>query len=164
MWARARPSTVAAMRRTSTCPERPEQFRHAGRDLRILIDGDRTDGGYTVVEVRTGPDAGPPAHVHTAEDEHLHVLEGELVVTLDGAERRLGPGDELTLPRDLPHHVRAASPDARYLTVCTPAGLETFLLATRENPDGSEISPDDFSAHLAGAGLRYLPRAAAPRP
>lgn len=152
------------MRRTSTCTERPELFRHAGRDVRILIDGERTDGGYTVVEVRTTPDAGPPPHVHGSEDEHLHVLEGELTVTLDGAEHSLGPGDELTLPRDIPHHVRAASADARYLTVCTPAGLETFLRATRENEDGSEISSDDFAAHLAGAGLRYLPRAATRRP
>jgi quercetin dioxygenase-like cupin family protein len=151
------------MRRTSTCTERPQLFRHAGRDLRILIDGERTDGTYTVVEVRTTPEAGPPPHVHSAEDEHLHVLEGELTVTLDGAEHTLGPGDELTLPRDIPHHVRAASADARYLTVCTPSGLETFLRATREDEDGAEISSDDFSAHLAGAGLRYLRPAAATR-
>ena len=145
------------MRRTSTCTERPEVFRHAGRSIRILIDGARTDRTYTVVEVRTGVDGGPPPHVHTAEDEHLHVLEGRVVVQLDGAERILGPGDELTLPRDVPHHMRAEKGEARYLTVCTPSGIETFLRATRENA-GSEIHPDDFAAHLAGAGLRYLPQ------
>jgi len=155
------PPSMAAMRRTSTCTGRPQLFRHAGRDLRILIDGERTDGGYTVVEVRTTPDAGPPPHVHTAEDEHLHVLEGELTVTVGDAEHTLGPGDELTLPREVPHHVRASTEDARYLTVCTPSGLETFLRATREDEDDTPISPDDFAAHLAGAGLRYLPRAAA---
>ena len=149
------------MRRTSTCTERPELFRHAGRDLRILIDGDRTDGGYTVVEIRTPADAGPPPHVHEREDEHLHVLEGRLSVTVGGEVHDLGPGEELTLPREVPHHVRAVGADARYLTVCTPSGLETFLRATREDDDGTEISPHDFAAHLAGAGLRYLPRGAA---
>ena len=145
------------MRKTSTCPERPEVFRHQGRALRVLIDGDRTDGAYTVIEVRTTPEAGPPLHVHASEDEHLHVLEGEVRVTLDGEELRLGAGEELTLPRDVPHEVRAASASARYLAVCTPAGLETFLRATRENDDGSHIDCDDFAAHLAGAGLRFMP-------
>src|SRR3712207_6701829 len=86
------------MRRTSTCTERPQMLRHTGRDLRILIDGERTDGTYTVVEIRTTPEAGPPLHVHEREDEHLHVLEGRVTVTLDGDVRELGPGDELTLP------------------------------------------------------------------
>ena len=102
--------------------------------------------------------------MHSCEDEHLHVLEGSLSVLVDDVEHTLGPGDELTLPRDVPHHVRASSAEARYLAVCTPSGLETFLRATRENEDGSEINPDDFAAHVAGAGLRYLRPAAAPRP
>ena len=145
------------MRKTSTCPARPEVFRHAGRAIRVLIDGSRTDRTYTVIEVRTGPDAGPPPHVHEREDEHLHVLEGEVAVTLGDEQHTLGPGDELTLPRGVPHHVRAGGGDARYLAVCTPSGLETFLRATREDEDGAEIDADEVAAHLAGAGLRYLP-------
>ena len=152
------------MRRTSTCTERPELFRHAGRTIRVLIDGPRTAKAYTVIEVRTSPGAGPPPHVHANEDEHLHVLEGTLNVTLGDDELVLGPGDELTLPRDVAHHVRAATPEARYLATCRPSGIETFLRATRENADGSEITPDDFAAHAVGAGLRYLRPAAAPRP
>ena len=145
------------MRKTSTCPERPEVFRHAGRALRVLIDGDRTAGTYTVIEVRTPPEAGPPLHVHAAEDEHLHVLEGELVVTLGDAEHVLAPGQELTLPRGVPHNVRATDADVRYLAVCTPSGIETFLRATRENEDGTHIDCDDVAAPLAGAGLRLIP-------
>ena len=149
------------MRRTSTCGERPELFRHAGRTIRVLIDGARTAKTYTVIEVRTSPDAGPPLHVHAHEDEHVHVLEGTLTVTLGDTEHELGPGDELTLPRDVAHHVRAVTPEARYLATCTPSGIEAFLRATRENDDGSEIAQDDFAAHAAGAGLRYLRPAAA---
>ena len=156
-------ASMPAMRRTSTCTERPELFRHAGRTIRVLIDGPRTAKTYTVIEVRTSPDAGPPPHVHANEDEHLHVLEGTLHVTLGDGEHELGPGDELTLPRHVAHHVRAATPEARYLATCTPSGIETFLRATRENCDGSEINPDDFAAHVAGAGLRYLRPAAAQR-
>ena len=147
---------MAAMRRTPTCAERPEIFRHAGRTIRVLIDGPRTAGTSTVIEVRTAPGAGPPPHVHAHEDEHLHVLEGRLEVTLGDVEHELGPGDELTLPRDVVHHVRAGSPEARYLATCTPSGIESFLRATRENADGTEIDRDDFAAHAAGAGLRYL--------
>ena len=152
------------MGRTSTCTERPELLRHAGRTIRILVDGDGTAASSTVIEVRATPDAGPPPHVHANDDEHLRVLEGTLHVTLGGDEHVLRPGDELTLPRDVAHHVRAATPEARYVATCTPAGIEAFLRATRENGDGSEIGPDDFAAHAAGAGLRYLRPAAAPRP
>jgi len=151
------------MRRTSSCTERPELFRHQGRTIRILIDGPRTAKTYTVIEVRTSPDAGPPPHVHAQDDEHLHVLEGRLHVTVGDAEHDLGPGDELALPREVAHHVRATTPEARYLATCTPSGIETFLVATRENSDGTEITPDDFAAHAAGAGLRYLRPVAAPR-
>jgi quercetin dioxygenase-like cupin family protein len=148
-----RERSMRAMRRTSTCTERPELFRHAGRTVRVLIDGPRTAKTYTVIEVRTSPEAGPPPHVHANEDEHLHVLEGALHVTLGGVEHELGPGDELSLPRDVAHHVRAATAEARYLATCTPSGIESFQRATRENCDGSEINPDDFAAHVAGAGL-----------
>jgi quercetin dioxygenase-like cupin family protein len=154
---------MAAMRITPSCTERPERFRHAGRTIRILLDGARTARTATVIEVRTTPQAGPPPHVHSAEDEHLHVLEGRLAVTLGDTEHELGPGDELTLPRHVAHHVRAQTGEARYLAVMTPSGLETFLLATREDCDGSEVSEDDLAAHVAGAGLRYLRPAAAPR-
>ena len=161
---RGRPArSMPVMRRTSTCTERPELFRHAGRTIRVLIDGPRTAKTYTVIEVRTSPDAGPPPHVHANEDEHLHVLEGTLQVTLGDAEHELGPGDELTLPREVAHHVRATTPEARDLATCTPSGIESFLRATRENCDGTEINPDDFAAHAAGAGLRYLRPAAVQR-
>lgn len=93
----------------------------------------------------------------------MQVLEGTPEVTLGGVEHELGPGDEFTLPRDVAHHVRAATPEARYLATCTPAGIESFLRATRQNGDGTEITPDDFAAHVAGAGLRYLRPAAVQR-
>lgn len=150
------------MRRTSTCTARPEVLRHAGRYVRILIDGPRTDGTYTVLEIRARPGEGPPLHLHANEDEHLTVLEGRIAVTLDREEHVLEPGDELTLPRGVPHHVRATSDEARYLAVCTPAGIEDFLRATREEPDGVPIDDDDLAAHLAGAGLRHIRPAAAP--
>ena len=151
------------MRRTPSS-EPPERFRHQGRTIRILLDAPQSDAASTVIEVWTTPGAGPPPHVHAHDDEHLQVLEGRLAVTIGGAEHELGPGDELTLPRAVVHHVRALTPEARYLATCTPAGIELFLRATRENADGTEITPDDFAAHAAGAGLRYLHPAAAPRP
>jgi quercetin dioxygenase-like cupin family protein len=146
------------MRRTSTHAERPEVFRHAGRTIRVLMDAPRSGKTYSVIEVRTEPGAGPPPHVHSLEDEHVHVLEGTVQVTVGDDEHVLGPGDELTLPRHVAHHVRAECGEARYLAVCTPAGIETFLRATRENADGTDINPDDYAAHVAGAGLRFLRR------
>src|SRR5690606_24531178 len=49
-------------------------------------------------ELDLGPGAGrPPTHTHDEGEEHIEVLEGEIVFRVNGEERRLGAGDTLTL-------------------------------------------------------------------
>ena len=40
-----------------------------------------------------------PLHIHAGEDEGLYVLEGELVVHIDGTDHRLGPMGFAMAPR-----------------------------------------------------------------
>ena len=57
-----------------------------------------------VVEGRWGAEgSAPPPHFHPGQDERFEVLEGELTAVVDGAERRLGPGDTLEVPRGAVH-------------------------------------------------------------
>ncbi len=44
----------------------------------------------------------------------VHVLDGEITVTVDGAAHELRPGDWLLMPANLPHALRATS-DVRFL-------------------------------------------------
>ncbi|MGN6033013.1 MAG: cupin domain-containing protein [Thermomicrobiales bacterium] len=61
-----------------------------------------------------------PLHIHHDADEIWYVLEGELILHLDGEEVRLGPGDCGTAVRGVSHAYRNAGPGPlRYLLVMT---------------------------------------------
>jgi len=49
---------------------------------------------------------GPPAHYHARSLERFHVEAGSLVVTLDGAERRVSAGDTVTVDTGVVHTFR----------------------------------------------------------
>ncbi|KAA1021176.1 cupin domain-containing protein [Pseudonocardia sp. EV170527-09] len=52
------------------------------------------------------PGTGVPPHVHTTQDEHIHVLDGVFTLYLDGQWEKAGPGDTVLMPKGLPHAVR----------------------------------------------------------
>lgn len=59
-----------------------------------------------------------PEH-HHAQEQVVNVLEGELEFVLDGAPHRLGPGDILVVPSEVPHSARAIT-KCRVLDVFSP--------------------------------------------
>jgi len=65
----------------------------------------------------------PPPHFHPAQDEHFEVLEGRLSTKIDGIERELGPGEQIEIPRGVPHQMWNASPEpARVRWQTRPGG------------------------------------------
>lgn len=61
-----------------------------------------------------------PLHTHHEADEIWYVLEGAMILHLDGVEHRLGPGDCGMAVRGTPHSYRnAGSGRLRYLLVMT---------------------------------------------
>ncbi len=49
-----------------------------------------------------------PLQQHQHEQEEVwHVVEGELMITIDGNERRVGPGSVAIVPPNTPHSARA---------------------------------------------------------
>jgi quercetin dioxygenase-like cupin family protein len=93
-----------------------------GQEFRFLESG-RDDGGeYLRAELRFAPDAVSFAeHVHPKTAETFRVLTGELVVVVDGAERRLGPGEQASLPAGVAHtHRNAPGVETRVLTEARP--------------------------------------------
>jgi mannose-6-phosphate isomerase-like protein (cupin superfamily) len=98
-----------------------EQQDVAAADPHVVRTGAReTDGEFVQFESTMYPDsADSPAadelahepwgldndfeHIHPDQDERWEVLSGELRVTIDGEEHILEEGDEISLPRDVPH-------------------------------------------------------------
>src|SRR5437899_123645 len=99
-------------------------YTYSGGTISILAGGEDTGGAFAMWEGTQRPGSEPPLHVHDREDETFYILEGEVVVMVDGNVHRLTAGDAIFLPRGLPHTFRIKSPAARVITMATPAGFE----------------------------------------
>jgi quercetin dioxygenase-like cupin family protein len=120
----------------------------------VVADGDTNGGAYAVLDVRAEAGTALRPHVSHREDTILCLLEGELEVVIDGAQRTLGAGQQVTLPRDTPRRLCALS-DVWLLCLPIPAGIELLRdLAEPPAPD-----PDDVAARLSAAGIDLLPQA-----
>jgi quercetin dioxygenase-like cupin family protein len=55
-----------------------------GDVYRFLATGEDTKGKYALWEVIVPPSGGPPAHVHSREEEGFYMLEGEITFQIGG--------------------------------------------------------------------------------
>lgn len=132
-----------------------------------------TDGAFFLFEDVMVQGKTTPLHRHPEADEMTYILEGEIVVKVDGKETRVGPGGMSFVPKGVPHAFLVVSDSARLLTVHSPAATsqafyrgasepatddtsETVDMArlqasAKENPRGIEIlGPPPFEAVTAG--------------
>jgi len=49
-------------------------------------------------------DATEPEHVHPEQESGARLISGSLRFRVDGAERRVGPGESITIPPNVPHY------------------------------------------------------------
>ena len=131
-----------------------------------------TGGAFFMFEDVMGQGKCTPLHHHPEADETVYVLEGEVVVNVDGRESRVGAGGMTFTPRGTPHAFLVVSDRARVLTLQTPGIGQAFYRAAsepavedasetvdiariqtsaRENPRGIELlGPPPFAALTAG--------------
>jgi len=98
----------------------------AGGDVyATLATGAQTHGGYFLVHSVVPPGGGPPAHIHTREEEAFYLLRGELVFQLGDREVTVSAGAFVNVPRGTKHRFyNAAGVDAELLFWFAPAGIE----------------------------------------
>jgi Cupin domain len=68
-----------------------------------------------------------PMHVHDRTHEVLYCLEGELLVTLDGDEHDLAPGDCVSIPAGYAHSYAFRTGLDRALFAFTPGGADQLV-------------------------------------
>ena len=97
--------------------------------VRFMIDGETTDGAFSLVEHPLPPRAlGAPLHTHRNEDEYSYILEGRVGVQLGDEVLEAGPGDLVFKPRGIPHAFwNAGDEPARLLELISPAGFENYF-------------------------------------
>jgi quercetin dioxygenase-like cupin family protein len=110
-------------------PAEGEQVNLLALGVRFMIDGETTDGAFSLVEHPLPPRAlGSPAHTHRHEDEYSYVLEGRIGVQLGDEVLEAGPGELVFKPRGVPHAFwNAGDEPARLLELISPAGFENYF-------------------------------------
>ena len=79
-----------------------------GQEFRFLETSFDAVGEFLRAELRYQSNAESfTEHVHPKFDETFKVRSGELIVTANGDERSLGPGEQFTLPAGAPHTHRS---------------------------------------------------------
>src|ERR1700709_1962603 len=82
----------------------------------MLFAGERPDGGggvFMLFEDEMAHGKMTPLHTHPDSDETMYVLEGEILMHMDGVEHRIGVGGSAVAPRGVPHPLPGHSPGAR---------------------------------------------------
>lgn len=101
-----------------------------------------TGGDFFLYEDLLEADKCTPMHRHPEADEMLYVLEGTIVVNIDGTESRLSAGALSFVPRGVPHAFLVVSDGARLLTLQTPGAGQRFYLGASEPTAGSTSTVD----------------------
>jgi quercetin dioxygenase-like cupin family protein len=78
-----------------------------------------------------------PLHRHPEADEIVYVLEGEILIHVDGEESRVGAGGMSFTPRGVPHAFVVVSEGARMLSLQTPGIGQGFYRGASEPTSGA---------------------------
>ena len=108
----------------------------------VLQRSEQSGGHVSMTEIVVpARSAGPPLHTHDF-DEAFYMLEGELIFQVEDELSAKRAGELVFAPRNVAHALANHSDaDARYLLVCTPAGLER-LFARMAAASGGVEPPD----------------------
>jgi len=111
--------------------------------LTIKATGAETAGAVLLLEEIARRGKVTPLHSHPAEDESFYVIEGEVLLHLDGTARTLGTGGFASVPRAVPHAYRVTSEVARTLIVVTPGDgmMESFFRDAGEPATSRALPP-----------------------
>ena len=102
-----------------------------------------------------------PLHRHPEADETVFVLEGEILVQIDGIETHVGAGGMTFTPKGTPHAFLVVSETARLLTMQAPGIGEAFYRgasdpATSDASDAVDMPRLQASAKDNPRGIAIL--------
>jgi quercetin dioxygenase-like cupin family protein len=105
-----------------------------------------TGGAFLLFEDVMSRGKATPLHTHPEVDETLYVLEGEILLHIEGEEQRVGSGGVAMAPRGVAHAFLVTSETARILFLETPGSSEAFYRGASEpaTPDLEISAPVDF--------------------
>jgi quercetin dioxygenase-like cupin family protein len=140
----------------TSAPSRAGEVRFLGLPTWIKADRNLTNGHFSLIEQVIPPGFESPWHVHRSEDESFYVLEGEMLVILEGSRFLLQAGDFAFGPRGIPHGFRIeGNKPARILLMTTGSDFADFITETSTPSDAPPAAPD-MALLMAAAERRNI--------
>ena len=112
-----------------------------GALVHFLVRAADTGGAYALMEGRGRQGMEPGRHVHTREDETVHVLDGEIWFRVGDTELVAGPGDLVFMPRGIPHEFKIRSETMHVLLLINPGALGEYFYRFSRPAESLEIPP-----------------------
>jgi quercetin dioxygenase-like cupin family protein len=114
--------------------------------MTIKATSAETGGAFLLFEDRVVRGKTTPLHIYQNEDETFYVLDGEILIFIEGVEHRVGPRGMAVAPRGIPHAFMVVSETARLLTLLAPGSAESFYRAASDpaTADTDPSGPVDF--------------------
>lgn len=127
--------------------------------VRFMIDGDTTDGGFSLVEHPMSAHAlAAPLHRHNREDEYSYILEGRMGALLGDEVLEAGPGELVFKPRGEWHTFwNAGEEPCRILEIIAPAGFERFFAELVDLGGVAQANPETLGQLCESYALEMNP-------
>ena len=126
-------------------------FYGGGTHLWLAHEGE-TAGGFMLFEDVLVEGKTTPLHTHPHE-ESFYVIEGAIRLQMHDADRALRAGGFAVVPRGTAHAFLVTSPQARVLSLHTPAGGEAFFRAASEPTREGGAHPGVDFEKVVSAGI-----------
>lgn len=129
-----------------------------GERVTCLLKAGETQGSFSLFEIETPPNAGPPLHRHGREDEAFYILDGEYTLTIGEESFSAARGAFVHLPRGVAHTYRNSGTGAgRVLVLAVPGGYEAFFADMSALPWAGAPSWAEAAAIAGRHGVELIP-------
>ncbi|MBL8162270.1 MAG: cupin domain-containing protein [Anaerolineae bacterium] len=134
--------------------EEGENLWFGGGLVTFKVTTEQSGGVLCIFEHTASRGKRTPLHLHPDSDETCYVLEGELLLHINGVEQKAGPGAVVWIPRGTPHAFLVTSEVERSLWVVTPgATMEAFYRQAGEAASGRTLPSAEIDIpRLSAAG------------
>jgi mannose-6-phosphate isomerase-like protein (cupin superfamily) len=121
--------------------QQPVSYVFLGVTMQIHLSGVQTGGEFSLIGATMPPGGDGGLHLHTHEDESVHLLEGCLEVTIGEETFTMQAGQTYFAPRDIPHRLRnTGNVPARALLINTPGTFDKFVQMA-----GTPVGQDSYT-------------------
>lgn len=110
------------------CPNETQKSYHLlAEKITIIVSGEQTNGEYSLTHVIEPPNAGPPLHIHSDDDESFYVLKGKVRFYIGDEIINASTGDYIFAPKGIPHRFLSGSKETELIVRSKPAKFDSLV-------------------------------------